>query len=202
MSSWSPTHAAQDYPPLSVRWEGLVVVLDATTLNTALRKVMLRVPDVKGILVEPDDGRLGLTISLKKKRVRLPLRSHLGSIRLKDGFLGFHVEDLTVFGFLPILYGNRKAVAIISPFFVLPWLLLAALAFAPDPFAPGQTLLTGNSRLLALLGLGLAAWGVYTVRLLSRNPEELSTTENHPSWTHMYLMMMTAQIGFAAAYLI
>ena len=102
MSSWSPTHAAQDYPPLSVRWEGLVVVLDATTLNTALRKVMLRVPDVKGILVEPDDGRLGLTISLKKKRVRLPLRSHLGSIRLKDGFLGFQVEDLTVFGFLPI----------------------------------------------------------------------------------------------------
>ena len=101
---------------------------------------------------------------------------------------------------LPILHGNRKAVAIISPFFVVPWLLLAVLAFVPDPFAPGQRLLTGNSRLLALLGLSLAAWGVYTVRLLSRNPEELSTTENHPSWTHMYLMMMAAQVGFAVAY--
>jgi 4-hydroxybenzoate polyprenyltransferase len=103
---------------------------------------------------------------------------------------------------LPILHGNRKAVQIISPFFVLPWVLLAVLAFVPDPFAavPGQRLLTGNSTLLALLGVALAAWGVYTVRLLSRNPEELSTTENHPSWTHMYLMMMAAQVGFAVAY--
>ncbi len=101
---------------------------------------------------------------------------------------------------LPVLYGNRKAVAIISPFFVLPWLLLALLAFAPNPLVPGQRLLTGNSLLLAVLGLLLAAWGVYTVRLLARNPEELSTMENHPSWRHMYLMMMGAQVGFALAY--
>jgi 4-hydroxybenzoate polyprenyltransferase len=103
---------------------------------------------------------------------------------------------------LPILHGNRKAVRIISPFFVLPWLALAVLAVVPDPFSgsPGARLLTGNSTLLALLGLGLAAWGGYTVRLLSKNPEELSTTENHPSWTHMYLMMMAAQVGFAVAY--
>ncbi|MEA2693039.1 MAG: hypothetical protein QOJ16_2426, partial [Acidobacteriota bacterium] len=26
-------------------------------------------------------------------------------------------------------------------------------------------------------------------------------TENHPSWKHMYLMMMAAQAGFALAYL-
>jgi len=102
VSSWPPAHAAHDFPPLSVRWEGLVVVLDATTLNTALRKVLLRVPEVRAILVEPEDGRLGLTIKLKKRRIPLPLRSHLGSIRLKDGFLGFHVEDLTAYGFLPI----------------------------------------------------------------------------------------------------
>ena len=31
-------------------------------------------------------------------------------------------------------------------------------------------------------------------------PEELAATENHPSWTHMYRMMMVAQIGFALAY--
>jgi hypothetical protein len=102
VSSRPPNHVALDFPPLSVRWEGLVVVLDATTLNTALRKVMLRVPEVKEILVEPEDGRLGLTISLKRRRIPLPLRSHLGSISLKDGFLGFHVEDFTAFGFLPI----------------------------------------------------------------------------------------------------
>jgi 4-hydroxybenzoate polyprenyltransferase len=103
---------------------------------------------------------------------------------------------------LPILHGNRKAVAIMSPFFVLPWLLLVPLGFLPDPLEPDHRLLTGNPWLLAALGLLLAGWGLYTVRLLRRNPDELSTTENHPSWTHMYLMMMSAQVGFALAYVL
>ena len=30
--------------------------------------------------------------------------------------------------------------------------------------------------------------------------EDLAKVENHPSWTHMYLMMMAAQVGFDAAY--
>jgi len=102
---------------------------------------------------------------------------------------------------LPVKYGNRKAVAMISPFFVAPWLLLTSLAWAKDPLAPGQRLLSGNPWLLTALGLLLAAWGAYTVHLLRRNPDELATTENHPSWTHMYLMLMAAQVGFAAAYL-
>ena len=33
-------------------------------------------------------------------------------------------------------------------------------------------------------------------------PEELARRENHPSWTHMYWMMMVAQCGFALAYLL
>ncbi len=103
---------------------------------------------------------------------------------------------------LPILYGNRKAVAIMSPFFVLPWLLLVPLGHLPDPFAPERRLLTGNPALLSALGVVLAIWGLYTVKLLRRNPDELSTTENHPSWTHMYLMMMAAQVGFALAYVL
>lgn len=103
---------------------------------------------------------------------------------------------------LPVKYGNRKAVAMISPFFVAPWLLLAVLAWVPDPFAPTRRLLSGNPWLLTALGLVLACWGVYTVRLLRRNPDELATTENHPSWTHMYLMLMCAQVGFALAYVL
>jgi 4-hydroxybenzoate polyprenyltransferase len=103
---------------------------------------------------------------------------------------------------LPVKYGNRKAVAIISPFFVLPWLLVPVLARTPDPAASAHRLLSGNPVLLTALGLLLAAWGAYTVHLLRRNPDELATTENHPSWTHMYLMMMMAQLGFAAAYLL
>jgi 4-hydroxybenzoate polyprenyltransferase len=101
---------------------------------------------------------------------------------------------------LPILYGNEKAVKIISPFFVLPWLLLIAFVFVPDPAVPQGRLLTGNPVLLVLLGVVLSIWGLYTVHLLRRNPDELSARENHPSWRHMYLMMMTAQIGFAIAY--
>ena len=53
-----------------------------------------------------------------------------------------------------------------------------------------------------LIGLLLATWGAYTVSLLRRNPDELATTENHPSWTHMYLMLMCAQVGFALAYVL
>jgi 4-hydroxybenzoate polyprenyltransferase len=103
---------------------------------------------------------------------------------------------------LPVKYGNRTAVKIISPFFVLPWLLLPFLAYARDPADPARRLLTGNAPLLGALGALLAAWGAYTVWLLARNPDELATTENHPSWTHMYLMMMAAQVGFAAAYVL
>ena len=47
---------------------------------------------------------------------------------------------------------------------------------------------------------GAVVYGIYTVYLLVRRPEELAATENHPSWTHMYRMMMVAQIGFALSY--
>jgi 4-hydroxybenzoate polyprenyltransferase len=102
---------------------------------------------------------------------------------------------------LPILYGVEKSAWIISPFFVLPWLLLPLGAFLPDPQNPEHPILTGNPWLLTGLGVLLTIWGIYTVYLLLRDPESLTKTENHPSWKHMYLMMMAAQVGFALAYL-
>jgi 4-hydroxybenzoate polyprenyltransferase len=93
---------------------------------------------------------------------------------------------------LPILYGVKKAAWIIAPFFVLPFVLI--------PAGVGLGILTGNAVLLNALGFALILYGVYTVYLLVRRPEDLATTENHPSWTHMYRMMMVAQIGFALAY--
>ena len=95
---------------------------------------------------------------------------------------------------LPVKYGVKKAAWMIAPFFVLP--------FAMIPIGVSAGILTGNALFLDLMGLGLALWGVYTVWLLVRRPEELATTENHPSWTHMYLMMMALQIGFALAYVV
>lgn len=102
---------------------------------------------------------------------------------------------------LPVRYGATRAANMIAPFFMLPWLLLPAGALMPAPGGKGP-ILTGNATLLSLLGLVLLAWGTYTAWLLVRRPEELATTENHPSWTHMYWMMMAAQIGFAVAYLV
>jgi 4-hydroxybenzoate polyprenyltransferase len=101
---------------------------------------------------------------------------------------------------LPILYGVRKAAWIISPFFVLPWLLLPLGAWLRDPQNPAHAILTGNRTLLTLLGVLLTVWGIYTVYLLVRDPASLAETENHPSWRHMYLMMMAVQVGLAVAY--
>ncbi len=81
---------------------------------------------------------------------------------------------------LPIAFGVRKAAYTIAPFFVFPWLLM--------PVGAHLGILTGNALALDILGFSLAIWGAYTVWLLVRNPEELTATENHPSWRHMYLM--------------
>jgi 4-hydroxybenzoate polyprenyltransferase len=94
---------------------------------------------------------------------------------------------------LPIAFGVRRAAWMISPFFIFPWLLL--------PVGAQTGILTGNRNALITLGIILVLWGAYTVWLIVRNPDELTATENHPSWRHMYLMMMAAQIGFAVAYL-
>jgi len=95
---------------------------------------------------------------------------------------------------LPIVLGVRRAAYTIAPFFVVPWLLM--------PIGAWWGILTGNHIALVVLGLLLALWGAYTLWLIVRNPDELTATENHPSWRHMYLMMMAAQIGFAVAYVI
>jgi 4-hydroxybenzoate polyprenyltransferase len=102
---------------------------------------------------------------------------------------------------LPLRFGVRRAARMIAPFFVVPWLLIPLFAVLPDPGRTTATLLTGNRVLLTALGFGLAAWGLYAAHLLLRNPDDLARTENHPAWTHMYLLMMSAQIGFALAYL-
>jgi len=95
---------------------------------------------------------------------------------------------------LPIAFGVRKAAYMIAPFFIFPWLLM--------PVGAATGILTGNHTVLWIVGLALAVWGAYTAWLLVRNPDELTATENHPSWRHMYMMMMFAQVGFAAAYVI
>lgn len=94
---------------------------------------------------------------------------------------------------LPIKYGVKKSAWMIAPFFVLPWAMI--------PIGAVAHVLTGNYWLLVALGLALMAYGAYINWLILRNPHALAEEgENHPSWTHMYKMMMVAQLGFAASY--
>jgi 4-hydroxybenzoate polyprenyltransferase len=95
---------------------------------------------------------------------------------------------------LPILYGVKKAAWMISPFFILPWILI--------PIGVHLEILTGNKIMLYILGVVLAFYGAFTVYTMVRKPEELATDSNHVSWAHMYRMMFVGQIGFALAYLI
>ena len=104
---------------------------------------------------------------------------------------------------LPVRHGVHKAAWMIAPFFVFPWLLIPVGVFTTDPWGYGNhAILTGNATALVVLSAILFVWGIYMFWLLVRNPDDLARVENHPSWGHMYMMMMTAQIGFGLAYLI
>lgn len=91
---------------------------------------------------------------------------------------------------LPILYGVKKAAQMISPFFYLPFLLI--------PFGVIMHIVKPATLPLVLL----AVWGLYTAKLITRNPQELTLEKNHISWIHMYLMLIVGQVGFAIAYLV
>lgn len=95
---------------------------------------------------------------------------------------------------LPILYGVRRAAWMISPSFVVPFLLINVGVLTG--------ILTGHALYLHILGIGMTMYGAYVCYLMLRKPDELATTENHVSWAHMYRMMFVLQIGFALAYLV
>ena len=90
-----------DLPSLTVRWDGLEVAVDATTLNAFARKAVRNVREIDEILVEPENGRLGLSVRFRK-RIGVLFRGQVESLRLKDGYLGFAIVDLRIFGVVPI----------------------------------------------------------------------------------------------------
>jgi 4-hydroxybenzoate polyprenyltransferase len=93
---------------------------------------------------------------------------------------------------LPIRYGIRASAWMISPFFLIPFLVLAGLAVGGH--------LSANRGLLTGLAVLLSLWGAYIAYLILRRPDELATEANHVSWKHMYLLMLVAQVGIAVAY--
>jgi 4-hydroxybenzoate polyprenyltransferase len=95
---------------------------------------------------------------------------------------------------LPILYGVKRAAWMISPSFILPFLLINV--------GVATGILTGHALYLHVLGGLMTLYGAYVLYLMLRRPEDLATEENHVSWAHMYRMMFVLQIGFALAYLL
>lgn len=51
------------------------------------------------------------------------------------------------------------------------------------------------------LGVSLMIWGTCVVYLILNDPTSLTTSENHPSWRQMYLMLIYAQLGLSVSYL-
>jgi geranylgeranylglycerol-phosphate geranylgeranyltransferase len=96
---------------------------------------------------------------------------------------------------LPVKFGATWSARAITPSFILPWLML--------PLGLALHLLSGNpTAILALSGIMLI-WGGYVAYLINKDPYRLVTEgENHPSWHHMYMMMMVGHLGLAGAYLI
>ena len=95
---------------------------------------------------------------------------------------------------LPIEYGVTRAAWMISPSFVVPFLLINVGTFTG--------ILTGHAILLHLLGIVMTLYGLYVCYLMLKRPEDLAIDENHVSWAHMYRMMFVAQVGFAVSYLL
>ncbi len=96
---------------------------------------------------------------------------------------------------LPVKYGAAWSARAIAPFFVVPWLLL--------PLGVMLHILSGDRTAILALSVIMLAWGTYVAWLINRNPHRLvSEGENHPSWRHMYFMMMVGHLGLAATYLI
>lgn len=91
---------------------------------------------------------------------------------------------------LPVVYGLQGATRIISPLFVIPFLLIPLGVFLKI-IRPATLPLTI-----------LALWGFYISRLILKDPVALTIEANHVSWKHMYLLLIVAQTGFAAAYLL
>jgi 4-hydroxybenzoate polyprenyltransferase len=168
-------------PPLRTKRNGFL----ANITIAIPRGVLLKVAGwstAKSILVSEEPWVIGLVFGVFL----------LGASTTKD-FADMKGDKADGSITLPIRYGVRNAARMIAPFFVIPFLFI--------PVAMWLGWLTGVPILLYILGIVLALWGAYTVSLILRDPDALARTENHPSWRHMYLMMFTAQVGFAIAYL-
>lgn len=96
---------------------------------------------------------------------------------------------------LPVKFGATWSARAISPSFIVPWLML--------PLGLELRILSGHPKAIIALSVVMLVWGSYVIYLMNKDPHRLVTEgENHPSWHHMYWMMMVGHMGLAGAYLV
>lgn len=101
---------------------------------------------------------------------------------------------------LPIRFGARRAAQLMAPFYILPWLVFAAL---PHLEVDGVRLLSVDPPSGTVLGLFLAAHGAVTAILMVRNAHDLvDDRRGRAMWVNLYVLMMEAQVGVAVLYLV
>lgn len=100
---------------------------------------------------------------------------------------------------LPVLYGPRRAVRIISPFLVLPWLNLPLGSLS---LGGGPAFFSADPQPLAALAILLAGYGLFISRSMLASSDERWLAGNHPAWTHMYALATLAHVGLAVAYVL
>ncbi|MGH9402496.1 MAG: UbiA prenyltransferase family protein [Terriglobia bacterium] len=96
---------------------------------------------------------------------------------------------------LPVKYGVEKSILLISPAFIVPWIVMALGVFFK--------ILTGDAVAILCLSVVMLVWGACVVKMIRRDPQQLVREgENHPAWRQMYWMMMVGHLGLAGAYLL
>ena len=93
---------------------------------------------------------------------------------------------------LPCMLGIPGTIRLISPFFVIPFLLL--------PLGVWCGLLQGSPVILSTLGFFLALLGGGIVLRMRRIRDRLSERHDRTSWLLMYILLITGYLGTGAAY--
>jgi len=113
----------------------------------------------------------------------------LGAATTKD-FADIEGDRATGCITLPVRYGVERSARVISPAFVLPWLLL--------PLGVRLKILNANWPAILILTLVMVVWGGYVAYRMNHTAQSLA----NGSWHHMYWMLMLGDVGLATAYLI
>lgn len=122
----------------------------------------------------------------------------VGAISVKD-FSDIEGDQKYGMVTLPIKYGIKRCIYIISPFFILPFLIFALLALYQLVY-PSIVFFNGNVRALLLLAIILLLWNFYIVYRLVINDFTTGNFENHPVWRHMYGVTFIFYVGLGICY--